>query len=73
MTECRKVYKELERILKLSNIELSVDKVLSIAKTITTLKVKLPLSNETLTRTMILTEKHKEISALFEENFWKSF
>ena len=68
-----KVYKELERILKLSNIELSVDKVLSIAKTITTLKVKLPLSNETLTRTMILTEKHKEISALFEENFWKSF
>lgn len=68
-----KVYKELERILKLSNIELSVDKVLSIAKTITTLKVKLPLSNETLTRTMILTEKHKEISALFEEDFWKSF
>jgi len=30
-----KVYKELERILKLSNIEMSVDKVLNIAKTIT--------------------------------------
>jgi transposase len=43
-----KVYKELERILKLSGINLSVDKVLNIAKTITTLKIKLPVSGETL-------------------------
>jgi len=33
------VYKELERILKLKGINLSVDKVLGIAKTITTIKV----------------------------------
>ena len=38
----RKVYKELERILKLSNIDISVDKVLSIAKTITTIKINRP-------------------------------
>ncbi|MDR3339206.1 MAG: transposase, partial [Candidatus Symbiothrix sp.] len=50
-----KVYQELERILKLSGINLSVDKVLSIAKTITTLKVRLPIKNQTLSKTMILT------------------
>jgi transposase len=42
-----KVYKELERILKLSGIDMSVDKVLNIAKTITTLKIKMPISGET--------------------------
>jgi len=68
-----KVYKELERILKASNINLSVDKVLSIAKTITTIKVRLPKSNKTLTRTMLLTERHKLIASLFDENFWKNF
>ncbi|KAA6331092.1 hypothetical protein EZS27_020264 [termite gut metagenome] len=35
-----KVYKEPERVLKLSGINLSVDKALSIAKTITTIKIK---------------------------------
>ena len=68
-----KVYKELERILKLSNINLSVDKVLNIAKTITTIKVNLPLSGETITKTMLLTAKHKSIEPLFDENFWKEF
>jgi transposase len=68
-----KVYKELERILKLSGINLSVDKVLSIAKTITTLKIKLPASGETLTKTMILTAKHRAIAPLFDKNFWKIF
>ena len=37
-----KVYKELERILLENNINLSVVKVLSIAKTVTTIRVKLP-------------------------------
>lgn len=66
-----KVYKELERILKLNNINLSVDKVLNIAKTITTLKIKLPISGETMTKTMLLTNKHRSIKALFDEYFWK--
>ena len=68
-----KIYKELERILKLSGINLSVDNVLNTAKTITTLKIKLPASGETLTKTMILTAKHKAIAQLFDKNFWKKF
>ncbi len=42
-----KVYKELERILKTNNINMSVDKVLNIAKTITTIKINLPMSGRT--------------------------
>ncbi len=68
-----KVYKELERVLKISGIKLSVDKVLNTAKTVTTLKIKLPASGETITKTMLLTEKHKAIEPLFNKNFWKSF
>ena len=67
-----KVYKELERLLKLNSIGLSVDKVLNIAKTITTLKIRLPISGETMTKTMLLTTKHKAIEQLFDENFWKN-
>lgn len=68
-----KIYKELERILKTTDINLSVDKVLNIAKTITTIKVKLPKSNKILTKTMLLTERHKSIAPLFDENFWGNF
>ncbi|MDR2979474.1 MAG: IS1634 family transposase [Bacteroidales bacterium] len=57
-----KIYKELERILKLSNINLSVDKVLNIAKTINTLKAKLPASGETLTKTMLMTQNTGRLS-----------
>lgn len=68
-----KVYKELERILKESMINLSVDKVLNIAKTVTTLKIKLPVSGESLTKTMLLTSKHKSIAPLFDHDFWNKF
>jgi transposase len=67
-----KMYKELERILKSTGINLSVDKVLNIAKTITTLKVKLPVSGETLSKTMLITPKHKSIATLFDQNFWEN-
>jgi Transposase len=67
-----KVYKELERILKSNSINLSVDKVLNIAKTITTIKIKLPACGETLTKTMLITAKHNSIKLLFDKNFWKS-
>jgi uncharacterized UPF0146 family protein len=66
-----KVYKELERILKLKGINLSVDKVLNIAKTVTTLKIKLPLTGETMTKTMLLTKGHLSIAKLFDQNFGK--
>lgn len=68
-----KVYKEFERILKKSEINLSVDKVLNIAKTVTTIKVKLPISDTQLTKTMLITQKHKSIAMLFNENFWNFF
>lgn len=68
-----KIYKELERILRISKIDLSVDKVLSIAKTITTIKVKLPVSNTTMIKTLILTKKQKSIEPLFDENFYNQF
>lgn len=65
-----KVYKELERILKVRQINLSVDKVLSIARTITTIKIKLPLSDKTMVKTMVLTQEHQSIAPLFSDNFW---
>jgi transposase len=69
-----KIYRELERILKPSGINLNVDRVLSIAKTITALKVRLPVNNQTLSKTMILTDRHKLIEPLFCDEFrlkWK--
>jgi transposase len=66
-----KVYKELERILKIRSINLSVDKVLNIAKTITTLKIKMPACGEILTKIMLITPKHKYICRLYEPDFWK--
>jgi len=47
-----------------------VDKVLNIAKTITTIKIKLPISQTILTKTMLITAKHKSIAQLFDEMFW---
>ena len=67
-----KVYKELERILKIASINLSVDKVLDIAKTIATIKVWLPEARQTISRTMLLTDRHKSIACLFDDDFWKN-
>jgi len=66
-----KVYKELERILKTEKMNISVDKVLEIAKTITTIRVRLPHSNTIMERTMLITAAHKSIARLFDENFWR--
>ena len=66
-----KVYKELERILKTENINISVDKVLEIAKTITTIRVRLPHNNTIVERTMLISEAHNSIACLFDENFWR--
>ena len=66
-----KVYKELDRILKLNGIKLSVDKVLRMAKTVTTIQIKMPLNNKLLTKTMIM-KRHKPSEKLFDEKFWVS-
>ena len=64
-----KVYKELERMLKVSEIKMSVDKVLALAKTITTIQIKLPLNKEVYTQTMLMA-RHQKIAKLFDEEFW---
>ena len=64
-----KVYKELERILKIAKINISIDKVLDIARTLTTIKVRLPQTRQTISRTMLITDRHKLISSLSDEKF----
>jgi transposase len=68
-----KVYKELERVMRISHTDMSVDKVLDIAKTITTIKINLPISGNTMAKTMLLTQRHKSIAQLFDEKFWENF
>ena len=60
-----KVYKELERIIKIANIGLSVDKVLDIAKTIITVEVRVDGAKSPMRRTLFLTDEQKKIQPLF--------
>ena len=64
-----KVYKELERMLKVSEVKMSVDKGLALAKNITTIQIKLPLKKEVYTQTVLMA-RHQKIAKLFDENFW---
>jgi hypothetical protein len=66
-----KLYKKIERKLKQNKIPLSVDKVLNISKTITTLKVKLLQSGVTMSKLMILTPKQKSINVFFDDKIWE--
>ena len=61
-----KVYKELERIIALTGINLSVDRVLDIAKTITTIRVNMPQNHEIYTKTLFLSEEQNTIKPLFD-------
>lgn len=60
-----KVYKELERTLRMMEIGMSVDKVLFIAKTITTLKIRLP-NGELYTETLYNTPQQEALRPLIE-------
>lgn len=62
-----KVYKELERLIAIREIGMNVDKVLDAAKTITTIRVRLPENGTIFTKTLFLTEKHLAIKPLFEQ------
>ncbi|MGK4189440.1 hypothetical protein AB0Y07_01845 [Parabacteroides distasonis] len=64
-----KVYKELERLLKLSDINMSVDKVLALARTIVTIQMTLPQSKQTISRTMLM-KRNQRIAPLFADEFW---
>lgn len=61
-----KVYKELERIIKKSNIDMSVGHVLDAAKTITTIRVRMPENGQIYSKTLFLTDRHGAIQQLFE-------
>jgi hypothetical protein len=83
--ELHKIYRYLDRLhntqqegiqqISVEHIRriLGGKKVLNIAKTITTLKIRLPVSGEIMAKTMILTAKHKSIACLFNPDFWKTF
>lgn len=58
-----KLYKELERILRLLGIGLSVDKVLDIAKTISTVTIDLPDGSK-LSKTLLTREEQKLLQPL---------
>lgn len=64
-----KVYKELERLLKLSAINMSVDKVLALAQTIVTIQLTLPQNKTTISKTMLM-KRHQRIAPLFSDDFW---
>lgn len=49
-----------------NKIGMSVDKVIDAAKTITTIKVRLPENGSFFTKTLFLTEKHLAIKPLFD-------
>lgn len=61
-----KVYKELERQLKLLQSKLSPEKAIEIAKTIYSIKAIKPISNEAIYQTLILNEEQKHLTELFE-------
>jgi transposase len=60
-----KVYKELERIIRLKGIDMSVGHVLDTARTISTIRINMPQNRKVYTKTMFLTEMQKAIQPLF--------
>lgn len=59
-----KLYKELERIINQMGINMSVDTVLDVAKTIPTIEIALP-NGQVLRRTIFNTDLQKLIKPLF--------
>lgn len=60
-----KVYKEFERLLRVIKFDMSVDKVLDTAKTLSTITIALP-NGETAIKTLFLTHDQKLIEPVFE-------
>ena len=65
-----KVYKELERLLKLSGCPYSIDETLRIAQTMVTIEVARPENNDTITKTLSLTEEERSIAYLIDTDEW---
>ncbi len=60
-----KVYKELERQLRLKQSSYSPEQVIDIAKTIYAIEAKTPTTNEYVNKLLLLTEEQKHIADLF--------
>ena len=60
-----KIYKELERQLKEKKASLSPEKAIDIAKTIYCVKVKVPTTDKTISKTLWLNDEQKYLAKLF--------
>ncbi len=60
-----KLYKELERQLKLLNSKLTVEKAIEIAKTIYSIEIKLPNSEQSVTKNLFLTDQQRYLAEIF--------
>ncbi len=60
-----KVYKELERQLKEKNATISPQKAIEIASFIFAIKLKLPVSKDTITKVLLKTEEQKMLAKMF--------
>lgn len=60
-----KVYKELERQLKEKNATISPQKAIEIASFIFAIKLKLPVSTDTITKVLLKTEEQKMLAKMF--------
>ena len=67
-----KIYKELERQLYLKKSTLSPEKVIDIAKTIHSIKIITPKSNEVISKAIYLTDDQKYLAELFNFKDWVS-
>lgn len=61
-----KVYKELERQLKEKNATFSCDQAIEIAKTIYSISITNPITNQTSEETLFLNDEQKYLAELFE-------
>ncbi len=59
----------MERLLKLSKTNMSVDKVLALAQTIVTIQITLHQNKQTISKT-ILIKRHQQIAPLFSDESW---
>jgi hypothetical protein len=59
-----KVYKELDRLLKVKKADLSTEKVIEILQSIYEIEAKSP-DNKTYKTKLLITEEHKKIQKLF--------
>lgn len=61
-----KVYKELERQLRIRHSSLSPEKTIEIAKTIYSVTVRTPITNQPMTKVLLLNQEQKDLAKLFD-------